>query len=439
MKREIEDKLQELLADKNNNSVIIIEGARQVGKSYMVNHALQSQRRLYFSFDLEKEKKLRRQIEDTEDFNDFQALMSDQYGLKHHCILFFDEAQESKKLANYVKSFKEDWKGIRVILTGSSMNRFFSQEVRIPVGRTQSMTVYSFSFSEFVQYLKGEEMADFLRSAPEKVVSSRHRNLLELFDQYLLVGGYPEAVIAYKRGGDYFSVIDEILASLEEDFQRKEAYQPELFRDVVRSVSNYIGTPSKYTHFDTTKYQAKKVLEALRAWHIVLEVEASALDPLRSNFLPKRYLHDVGVVNRKRMLAVPPVSVLDTVDPVQRTPLGGLFENALLVNLMKGESARHSIGTWKKGKNTEIEVDFVMDLPEFRAKIPIECKASLTLKKKHYRNILNYLDLTDQRFGVVVSAAPLEKITNKNRTIINIPIYLATKENIKEYYIQSDL
>jgi predicted AAA+ superfamily ATPase len=437
MKREIEEKLRVMLADKSRNNVIIVEGARQVGKSYMVNNVLQSQSLPYFSYDLEKNKKLCRQINETEDFNDFAALMKDQYGLVKGAILFFDEAQESKKLADYVKSFKEDWEDIRVVLTGSSMNRFFSKDTRIPVGRTRSITVFSFSFCEFVEYIKGESLADFLRSAPGEVPASRHKMMLDLFDRYMVVGGYPEAVISYKNGESHFEIIDEIMAGLEEDFRRKEEYEPELFRDVVRGVANHIGSPSKYTHFDTTKYHARKILAAMKGWHIVLEVEQYSFDPQRSGFLPKRYLHDIGVVNRKRSLAVPSVSILGTLDPLLRIPLGGLFENAVLLNLVQGESARYAVGTWKNGKNTDIEVDFVIDIPESGVKIPVECKAALTLKSKHYKNIIYYLRLTGQDFGVVVSAAPLEKIVLEDRiTIMNIPVYLASKENLKNYYLK---
>jgi predicted AAA+ superfamily ATPase len=144
------------------------------------------------------------------------------------------------------------------------------------------------------------------------------------------------------------------------------------------------------------------------------------------------------VVNRKRSLAVPSVSLLNTIDPSSRIPLGGLFENAVLLSLVKGESAHYSVGTWKKGGSSDIEVDFVMDAPEAGIKIPIECKAALTFKSKHYTNVLHYLRATGQGFGVVVSAAPLERIVLEDRfVIINIPVYLAGKENIMAYFHQS--
>jgi len=435
MKREIEKKLKELISANNQNNVIIIEGARQVGKSYLVNRVLKSQDMPYVSFDLEKDPKVRKAINRTEDFNDFRTLMEDQYGIRKNSILFLDEAQESKKLAGYVKSFKEDWQGVHVILTGSSMNRFFDKETRIPVGRTRTITVFSFNFSEFIEYVKGDELAGFLRSAPENVATSRHNFLLDLFDEYILVGGYPEVVFAYKNKEPYYNVINEILSDLEEDFQRKEEYKPQLFRDIITNVANYIGSPSKLTHFNTTKYYAKQAIEALKGWHILLEVEQRPSDVNRTGFLPKRYLYDIGIVNRERSLTMPSISVIKTIDPVLRTPLGGLFENALLLNLMNGESTSYKIATWKKGKASDIEVDFILDLPEYNIRIPIECKASIVVKSKHYKNLLHYLRTSEQKFGVLVSAAPFQKITvSKGITILNIPIYLANKDNIKSYY-----
>ncbi len=434
MKRDIHTKLLSILKNTDKNEVTIIEGARQVGKSYLVNNVLEELQVPYLAFDLEKDSKIRRQIERTEDFEDFKALMVDQYHLKNNSILFIDEAQESGQLAAYVKSMKEDWPQIKVILTGSSMNRFFSRETRIPVGRINSLCVYSFNFTEFLKLSGNTELAEFIKTAPLQIPRSRHTLLLELYDQYLKVGGYPEAVKAYTAGESYFEVIDEIMAALEEDFSRKEEYHPHLFADVIRAVSNHVGSLSKYSHIDTSKYNARRVIEAMKSWHIVLEVQHFSLDPNRSTFLPKRYLHDLGVINRKRVLAAPTISILDTIDPALRTPLGGLFENAVLLNLLEGGSASKSIGTWKKSSKTDIEVDFILDSELHQLKIPIECKASLQFKKKHTRNVINYLRTTGQKIGFVVSAAPLDRMTtDEGYKIINLPVYLATRNNIEAY------
>ncbi len=438
MKREIESELKQLILNNQKKNVIIIEGARQVGKSYLVNRVLNSIKKPISSFDLEKDLKLRKEIGKTENFNDFRALMTDRYGVKNGSILFLDEAQESRKLARYIKSFKEDWAGVQVILTGSSMNRFFDEETRIPVGRTKTVRVFSFSFSEFVEYVQNEELADYIRDPQEDIPLSRHNFLLELFDNYMQVGGYPEAVIAYKNGESYTEIIDDILFGLEEDFLRKEEYKPLIFRNIIKNVANHIGSQSKLTHFNTTKYYAKKAIEALIGWHILIEVEQGTTDTKTINFLPKRYLFDIGVVNRKRALPMPSISILNTIEPILRTPLGGLFENAILLNLISGKSASYKISTWKKGKGSDIEVDFIYEIPKHNLKIPIECKASLQVKSKHYKNLLHYLRLTGNKLGILVSAAPFKKIiTNDNITIINIPIYSANSKNILSYILKN--
>lgn len=434
MKRNIHAKLLSLLERSNSQRVLVIEGARQVGKSYLVNSVLEDSHTPYLKFDLEKDSRIRRQIDMTEDFEDFKALMIDQYHLKNNSILFIDEAQESVNLAAYVKSMKEDWPEVKVILTGSSMNRFFTDGMRIPVGRTESLCVYGFNFAEFLRFTGNTELAEFVQSAPVKVPGSRHRLLLELYDEYLKVGGYPEAVKAYAAGESYSAVIDEIMASLEEDFSRKEASQPHLFADVIRAVSSHVGSLSKYSHVDASKYNVRKVIEAMKLWHIVLEVQPFSLDSNRSSFLPKRYLHDTGVVSRKRILAAPTISILETIDPALGTSLGGLFENAVLLNLLEGGSASKTIGTWKKSSRDDVEVDFILDSEAHQLKIPIESKASLQFKKKHTGNVFKYLRATGQKTGFVISAANIDRITDaEGLTVINLPVYLGTRENIEAF------
>jgi len=361
-------------------------------------------------------------------------LLTDQYNIQKNSILFIDEAQESKKLSGYVKSFKEDWSEVKVILTGSSMNRFFSRKERIPVGRTRSLCIFGFNFTEFVKFTKGIKLADFINSSPISIQPSRHEYLLSMFDDYMYVGGYPEAVKAYNENDDYSEIIEGIIYSLEEDFERKESENSELFRDALEVTANFIGTPSKYSHMKTSVYRAKKLIEAMKAWHLILEVKPQSLNPLHSDFLPKRYLHDLGVVNLLRAQSVPTMSMINTVSPELRTPLGGVFENAALINLLHGKSAKKSIYTWKKDGKTKVEVDFIYDSKETKEKIPIECKATLTLKKKHYANVLQYLRLSGQKHGILISGAPYQERTFGDKvSVINIPIYLATYNNIQSY------
>lgn len=435
MKRDIQSVLLDLVRDQRRHDVILVEGARQVGKSTLVKQVLTESDAVSVSIDLEKDRKIARLIDKTTDFEDFRALMHDRCGVREEgTILFIDEAQESPVLARYIKSFKEDWHGVRVILTGSSMHRLFSKDVRIPVGRTRSLCVFPFSFPEFLRCLGEADLADIVRHAPTELSPSRHVYLLEHYDRYLHVGGYPEAVKALAAGEQPEPVIDEIMGTLQDDFVRKEDYDPTLFEQAIMAVANHVGSPSKYTHIDTTKYYARKVLADLAAWHLVLDVQSQTLDPQHSDFLPKRYLHDLGVVNRFRSMAVPQMSLLKTLDATLRKPIGGLFENAVLLNLHEGQAAKMRIGSWRKGAASSVEVDFVMDIPALGIKIPIECKASLRVKRRHLLSLEAYLKATHQKLGILVSAAPLGTLyCGDSVRIVNVPVYLATRQNLTDY------
>ncbi len=435
MKRDVEPVLMDMLRDQQQRDVVLVEGARQVGKSTLVKQVLSQIGVEHVAIDLEKDRRIARLIDRTTDFEDFRALMQDQCGLREHGgILFIDEAQESPVLARYIKSFKEDWSGVRVILTGSSMHRLFGPDVRIPVGRTRSLCVFPFSFPEFLRCLGEVALADLVLGAPETLPASRHTYLLERYDRYLHVGGYPEAVKALAAGDSPEPVIDEIMGTLQDDFVRKEDYDPTLFEQTIRAVANHVGNPSKYTHIDATKYYARKVIADLCAWHLVLEVHAQTLDPRHADFLPKRYLHDLGVVNRYRSMAVPSISLLQTLDAALRTPLGGLFENAVLLSLHEGASAKKRISTWRKGAASTVEVDFVMDAVELGMKIPIECKAALQVKRRHAESLVAYLRATHQQVGILVSAAPIGLLASGDgATVLNVPVYLATRHNLARY------
>ncbi len=435
MKRDIEPTLRGMLTDRRRREVILVEGARQVGKSYLVERVLDSLDRPCAKIDLEKDRTTARLIDRTADFEDFRILARDRLGVIENVgILFIDEAQECPVLARYVKSFKEDWDSVRVVLTGSSMNRLFTADTRIPVGRTMSLCVFPFNFSEFLRCRGYAELADFVNAAPSAVPPSRHEHLTGLYDQYLHAGGYPEAVKSLAAGETAAPVIDEITGTLEDDFARKENYDPLLFEETLRAVAGHVGSPSKYTHVDATKYYARKVIAAMKAWHLVLEVRPQAIDPQHSDFLPKRYLHDLGVLNRVRTLAVPSLSLMGTLDPSLRTPLGGLFENAVLLSLLEGASAKKRVGTWRKDARSMLEVDFVVDAPDRGIKIPVECKAALTARPRHVRSITEYLKLTGQPFGVLVTAAPPGIVCRTAAyCILNVPAFLATRANILRY------
>ena len=120
-----------------------------------------------------------------------------------------------------------------------------------------------------------------------------------------------------------------------------------------------------------------------------------------------------------RETAVPSIDVVKTLDSTSRTPLSGVIENQTAADLV---SMGHDLSGWKKSPSG-MEIDFVVK--RRKCTVPIECKATLQLNRRHLKGLLEYLHLHQLDTGVVVSLAPFQKIEVNSKTILNLPLYMS--------------
>lgn len=431
--RFIEEKLDLIIEthkDKAQKNVLIIEGARQTGKSTLIEHLLAKKENV-IKINLEHDKILRSKIQTTEQFSEFEELLSAELGfaLDKQQILFIDEAQESTQLGAYVRFMKESWKNTTTILTGSSMKRLYAKEQRIPVGRTSRLLVTPLTFQEFLLANKKnflfEKTLNF--SKQEETSNTLHQSFLEQLDIYLKVGGLPEVVSSYLNKENYLSVRKNILLEQEEDFIRKEEDIPQdLFMSALSAVANNLACPSKYSHVPASHYYAQKIFNLLRKWKLIYQVEQKGTQPT-SNFTPKRYLYDSGIAHDLRNMPFPDISLLHTLNKALRTPLGGLLENMIIIQIMSESMGLADISGWKSGQNKE--VDFI-----FREEkvIPMECKASLKVSNRSFKNLLEYLEVSGLTTGILLSLAPFSILKQRGKVLVNLPVYFFTIRNIRE-------
>ena len=109
--RSLDLRIQEFISDKTpNKNVLLVEGARQVGKSSLVHQAIKKCKRKHFAFNLEKDTLLRNYIDDCEEFGEFNQMLKDRIGFDGDSghLLFIDEAQESRKLGKFVRFMKKE-------------------------------------------------------------------------------------------------------------------------------------------------------------------------------------------------------------------------------------------------------------------------------------------------------------------------------------------
>jgi predicted AAA+ superfamily ATPase len=419
-----------LLESPSFHPVILLEGARQVGKTTFVKQVLEGKKNV-LSFNLEQDKEFLDKIDQTNNFREFEeALSLHHFDRTKKQILYIDEAQESDKLGSYVRFIKEEFVNTKCILTGSSMTRLFRNTQRVPVGRYQTLKLFPFSFYEFLQTSKNKILIETLKESlhsPKQISQTLHQALLQEVDAYLKVGGLPEVVMNYRDGLDYKSRRKSILLGQQEDFIRKSPFEnKQQFMDVLKGISNHLGFTSKYTHMSEQTREIKKVASVMISWHLIHEIEQKGFSST-TQFYPKRYCYDIGIADLVRSMPFPQLSIMQTLDTGLRTQLGGLFENMALLALLEHKLGQTDISSWKESSKSNVEVDFVIidDTP-----IPIECKATKKISPRVFTSLRRYLQKSRTRVGFLVSAAPFEIQQDSQYTLINLPLYFCNQEII---------
>lgn len=441
MERNIEYMLREFLGGSDSESrVLLVEGARQVGKTYFVESVLKTldQTRI-ISINLEKEKDLKFEIDETHDFKEFTQWLTFKKGFQNNQVytVFIDEAQESKKLGSYVLSMKEEWKNTRVILTGSSMNTLFDGSTRVPVGRIEYLTIWPFSFLEFLKFGDCKNQIDFIKNfnLNHEIYDTIHNELLNRYDEYLFVGGMPKVVESFYKKEDFVKVLRFIIASQQDDFQRKETnIKHNLFLDAIRAVSGNIGYPFKKTLISRNDYDASAVLSLLKQWYIILEIAQKSSAHVGTSFHPKEYLYDLGMLRIFREVTIPRISATNTLHEKLRIPLGGLIENAILLNMLEGKGGFYEINGWKN--KLDKEVDFIYK--DMEKTLPIEVKASLKITNRHAKNLVHYLSEHKLKIGLLISLDKPKKIKMQGFHIMNIPAYLFSQDMVHQLINDSE-
>ena len=430
IERTIESRLRQLVTHvAHNKNVILVEGARQVGKTCLVQNILKSISCRVIVFNLEVDTMVRSKIDQCHEFSEFQDLLEDEFGFSadENLVLFIDEAQESLKLGGFVRSMKEQWPKATVILTGSALNRLFRSDMRYPVGRITQLIVRPFSFVEYLMAVGEARLCRIIKENTSAISPSRHARLLALYDQYIKVGGLPDVVLAQAKSEDFGLVQRQLLASYEQDFIRLFGEpQMHIAQRCLRSAANHVGFPSKFSSVikqPTNKElgDIKSVYSRLEHWHLILTSEQYGFSSTSSHhYLPKRYLFDTGLLRRLRETAVPSISVIKTLDTASRTPLGGILENQVACDFSAWD---FGLAGWKKS-SSGMEIDFVIKHEDQIC--PVECKAALRINRTHFKGTMEYLRLHKLTTGCIISFAPFQRVEIDGQVIFNIPAYMTS-------------
>lgn len=387
--------LGELVAwkSKYNRKPLIIQGARQVGKTWIMKEFGKRcfKHTVYINFD--NNPRMRLVFEQDYDIKRIISALKIEHGGNFEAedtLLIFDEIQEVPKALSSLKYFCEEASEYAIVAAGSLLGIALHQGTSFPVGKVEFMHLYPLNFKEFLMAMGEQQLAELLWNQDEALINAFSGKYTDYLKKYYYVGGMPEAVQCFADTDDYFAVRDiqnGLLKYYEEDFSK---HAPKKVVPRIQMVWNSIpGQLAK----ENRKFIYGMIREGARAKDFELAIQW-LLDcglihksyrvtkpdmPLiayaeMNSF--KMFLSDVGLLAAKGNI---PAKVL-----LEGTRIFEEFKGALTEQFVAQELA--SFGKELYYYSTEAssgEIDFVVQQSMYC--IPVEVKAEENLRARSLR------------------------------------------------------
>ena len=212
--------------DKPNRKPLIIRGARQVGKTWLMKEFGRTSfaNIAYINFD--NNRRMRILFEDDYDLKRIITALQIESGVKitpEDTLIIFDEVQEVPQALTALKYFYENAPEYAVVAAGSLLGIAMHQGTNFPVGKVDELQLYPLSFREFLLATENAPLVDLLDHLDWPLITTFKSKYIDLLRQYYYVGGMPEAVAAYVERGDFAEVRtiqNALLAAYEQDFSK---------------------------------------------------------------------------------------------------------------------------------------------------------------------------------------------------------------------------
>lgn len=397
MKRKYLPFLQKWL-ESQDRKPLVIRGARQVGKTWLIRSFAKQQNRRLIELNLEKDPQLAIFFKSNDPKQILLNLGSflGQVIHPHECLLFLDEIQASPELLAKLRWFAEDLPEIPVIAAGSLLefvleNHTFS----MPVGRIGYMHMEPLSFEEFLVASHQEMLVSYLESFQwnTEIQEPFHEKLMTLFKEYIIVGGMPAAVaswVANRSLPEVSEIHRNLITTYRDDFAKYSGrIDKERLDEILRAVPRTLKEKFVYSHVnpDVQHTQIKKAFDLLckaRICHRVTSSHANGI-PLGAEIDKKFFkaiLLDTGLCSAALGLTLDQMIQMDEIILINSGAVAEQVVGQLLrtINLPYIEPELYY---WlREGKNSA-ELDYIIQ--HGPGLIPIEVKAGSTgsLKSLH--------------------------------------------------------
>lgn len=419
--------LNDLISWKHSDTrkSLIIRGARQVGKTWLMKEFGKTQYLKYAYINFENNERMEQLFNGNFEIPRIIAALqieSDVTIEHHNTLLVFDEVQEVPRALTSLKYFYENAPEYHIVAAGSLLGVALHPGTSFPVGKVAFLDLHPLDFTEFLLATGREDLIQLLEQQDIDLITTFKMKYVDALKQYYFVGGMPEAVAAFAARSDYSEVRyihNNILAAYEQDFSKHAPPRvvPRI-RLLWNSIPSQLTKEQKKFIYGLIKTGARaREYELALAWlidcgliHKVQHISKPSI-PLAAYVSAgsfKLFLVDVG------LLAT--LSQLDKKSILQGNTIfqefkGALTEQFVLQQFVCNRQIRPYYWTAAKGT---AEVDFVFQWDN--DVIPVEVKAAENLQAK---SLKSYVEKYKPKYAVRTSMSDYRE----EDWLINIPLY----------------
>ena len=424
MYRKILEDLIKWKKDKNKKP-LIIRGARQVGKTYIIKEFGRKNYEgvAYFNFDHDTE--LYNLFENTKNPSRILEQLAFIYGkaiIPEKTLIVFDEIQECPNALNSLKYFEEEANNYHIISAGSLLKIRLSH-TSFPVGKVNFLDMYPMTFTEFLEADNCKNLVEYMDSITkiEPIPDIFFNQLEEKLKAYFIVGGMPEAVNSWVQDKDIEKVNkiqNDILLAYESDFSKHTTnIEANRISIIWNSIPSQLSRENKKFLYQVAKDGARaREYESALNWlkdanivNKVYNVTKPSMPLISYNDLSafKIYLDDVGLLRK--------MTNLDSKIVVEGNKLFEEFKGALTENYVLQALIAKGFTPYYFTFDNRYEIDFIL---QYRNEIiPIEVKSNENINNTSLK-IYNekYAPNTRIRFSM--------RNLNKDANLVNIPLFM---------------
>ncbi|MDR0842117.1 MAG: AAA family ATPase [Acidobacteriota bacterium] len=407
---------------------LIIKGARQVGKTWLMEEFAKTQYEDYIYISFDKDIKTRLVFEETKDpalLLERLCFIKNKPIVPGKTLLILDEIQDCPNALGSLKYFNEEQNEYHIVSAGSLLGTYLAKDTSFPVGKVNILDIYPLTFDEFLAEIDGGMYRYYHSIKTESdFVNAFHERMLELYREYLIIGGMPECVKAWidsRNPREVSAIQKELVRIYEHDFIKYNSKIGggkilQVFRNIIPQLAK--ENSEKFVYSSVREGARGRDFEDAVEWLVTsgvalkvnnLSAPEYPLNVYSQNRVFKLFLLDVGLV--KYMSGIHNESILLNENFNFK---GQLTENYVVQQLVPQMEFMPNYFS----PDRSMEIDFLIQ--NGSEVIPLEAKSGLNKNAKSFKKYIDkYAPETAIRFSINGFV--------KNGNITNIPLYLASK------------